>query len=122
MKQTILVIEDNDQNLYLTTFILEKHGYRVISARDGPDGLTLAARDRPALILLDVQLPGIDGYEVARRILADASLRSIPIVAVTSFAMAGDRERIMAAGCAGYLEKPINPDTFINQVEAFLKR
>jgi len=117
----ILVVEDNDQNLYLVTFILERNGYEVESARDGSEGIARAASSRPDLILLDIQLPGMDGYEVARRLRAIPGLGGIPVVAVTSYAMAGDREKALAAGCSGYIEKPINPDTFMGQVEGFLR-
>lgn len=120
MKPTILVIEDNEQNLYLITFILERNGYRVVQARDGREGIELAGRVRPALILLDIQLPVMDGYAVARELRNNPGLADIPIVAVTSYAMVGDRERILAAGCAGYIEKPINPDTFIAEIEQYL--
>lgn len=120
MKGRILVIEDNEQNLYLVTFILEKNGYEVVRARDGREGIEKACREKPALILLDIQLPGLDGYAVARELRKNGELRDVPIVAVTSYAMAGDRERILAAGCAGYIEKPINPETFVAEVEGYL--
>lgn len=120
MKPTILVIEDNEQNLYLITFILEKHGYQVVQARDGREGVEIAGRAKPALILLDMQLPVMDGYAVAQELRSNPQLADVPIVAVTSYAMVGDRERIMAAGCTGYIEKPINPDTFIAEIEKYL--
>jgi CheY-like chemotaxis protein len=120
MRRKILVIEDNEQNLYLTTFILEKHGYEVIQAREGGEGIRLAGQTEPDLILLDIQLPEMDGYQVAQALRSNPALEGVPIVAVTSYAMVGDRERILAAGCAGYLEKPINPDTFVAQVAAHL--
>jgi len=120
MKRKILVIEDNEQNLYLTTFILERHGYEVIQAREGLEGTRLADEVAPDLILLDIQLPKMDGYAVAKALRSNPALREVPIVAVTSYAMVGDRERVMAAGCSGYIEKPINPDTFVGQVEAHL--
>lgn len=116
----ILVIEDNEQNLYLTTFILERRGHRVTAARDGSQGIQLAQELCPALMLLDIQLPVMDGYAVAEALRRDPALAHIPIVAVTSYAMAGDRERILAAGCNGYIEKPINPETFMTEVESFL--
>jgi len=119
-KSQILVIEDNEQNLYLITFILEKNGYQVVQARDGREGVELAGQVRPALILLDIQLPVMDGYAVARELRNNPALADIPIIAVTSYAMVGDRERILAAGCSGYIEKPINPDTFITQIEQYL--
>lgn len=120
MKPKILVIEDNEQNLYLTTFILDKHGYKVIQARDGREGIELAGRIKPALIILDIQLPVMDGYAVARELRSNPALADVPIVAVTSYAMVGDRERVLAAGCTDYIEKPINPETFIGQVEKYL--
>lgn len=116
----ILIIEDNEQNLYLATFILEKHGHSVTAACDGVQGIKLAEKERPALILLDIQLPVMDGYAVAEELRRNPSLARIPIVAVTSYAMAGDRERILASGCDGYIEKPINPDTFFAEVLSFL--
>jgi CheY-like chemotaxis protein len=120
MKGSILVIEDNEQNMYLTTFILEKHGYTVYQALSGQEGLELVGQIEPDLILLDIQLPGMDGYAVARELRQISALMNVPIVAVTSYAMAGDRERILAAGCDGYLEKPLNPDTFMAEIEAYL--
>ena len=120
MNLKILYIEDNEQNLYLVTFILEKHGYDVFSATGGQEGIDLATGILPDLILLDIQLPGMDGYTVAARLRANPLLSEIPIVAVTSYAMAGDRDKALAAGCTGYIEKPINPDTFMQQVEQHL--
>ena len=120
MKKKILYIEDNEQNMYLVTFILEKHGYEVCKATDGQEGIDLAAGVSPDLILLDIQLPRMDGYAVARNLRANPDLAAIPIVAVTSYAMAGDRDKALAAGCTGYIEKPINPDTFMQQVEQHL--
>jgi two-component system cell cycle response regulator DivK len=120
MKATILVIEDNEKNAYLVTFILEKCGYQVIQARDGETGIALARQTKPDLILLDIQLPVMDGYAVSRELTSNGELRGIPIVAVTSYAMLGDRERILAAGCVGYMEKPINPETFAAEIEQYL--
>lgn len=122
MKGNILVIEDNEQNLYLVRFILEKNSYQVSAAVDGPHGIELANRLKPDLILLDIQLPGMDGYAVARRLRLNSQLSNVPIVAVTSYAMAGDREKALEAGCNGYIEKPINPETFMSQVELHLKK
>lgn len=116
----VLVIEDNEQNLYMVTFLLEHHGCQVTAARDGLVGITMAARDIPDLILLDIQLPLLDGYAVARRLRECRELDGVPIVAVTSYAMAGDREKAMESGCSGYIEKPVNPDTFMQQINAFL--
>lgn len=120
MKATILLIEDNEKNAYLVTFILEKYGYQVIHARDGKTGISLAHRNKPDLILLDIQLPVMDGYAVAHELTKKEELRAIPIVAVTSYAMSGDRERILAAGCSGYVEKPINPATFMDEIKQYL--
>ena len=118
---TVLVIEDNEQNLYLTQFILRRHGYHTIEARDGPAGIALAQRDTPRLILLDIQLPRMTGYEVAQALRRIPSLAGTPIVAVTSYAMVGDRDRVLASGCDGYIEKPIHPETFMASIESFLR-
>ena len=120
IKKKILIVEDNEQNLYLTTFLLEKQGHDVVQARNGQEGVDLAVAERPDLILLDIQLPVMDGYEVAGSLKQARETRSIPIVAVTSYAMAGDREAVLAAGCEGYIEKPIDPDSFVEQVSGFL--
>jgi two-component system cell cycle response regulator DivK len=122
MKARILVIEDNEQNLYLVTYLLKKHGYEVESARDGQEGIETAARIIPDLVLLDVQLPVMDGYAVAQQLKSNPDLMAIPVVAVTSYAMPGDREKAFKSGCSGYIEKPINPDTFIAQVKEHLPR
>jgi CheY-like chemotaxis protein len=122
LNRNILLIEDNAENRYLATFLLERSGWQVTPAGDGPTGIALAAQHPPALVLLDIQLPGMDGYAVARRLRATAGLQFVPIVAVTSYAMAGDRERCIEAGCDGYLEKPIDPDSFVRDVEAFASR
>jgi two-component system cell cycle response regulator DivK len=116
VKKTILVIEDNEQNLYLVRFLLETHGYSVHEARDGRLGVTMASELRPDLILLDIQLPMLDGYAVAVEIRKDPALRNTPIVAVTSYAMVGDRDKALASGATDYIEKPINPSTFVNQI------
>lgn len=121
MKRTILLIEDNEQNRYLTTFLLEKGGYAAVSAVDGASGIDMAERLQPDLILLDIQLPLMDGYTVARRLRSSPTLSVTPIVAVTSYAMTGDREKAIAAGCTGYIEKPINPETFIQEMERYLE-
>ena len=119
MSRTILLVEDNEQNRYLATFLLEKHGYTVVAASDGLRGIELAQQLVPALILLDIQLPGMDGYAVARALRGIESLRLTPIIAVTSHAMMGDREKSLAAGCTGYIEKPINPETFVVEITRF---
>ncbi len=120
MKPTILLIEDNEQNCYLVTFLLEQRGYRVISAPEGQRGIDLAMTSLPDLILLDIQLPLMDGYTVARKLRGIDTLRDTPIIAMTSYAMTGDREKSLAAGCSSYIEKPINPETFVAEITCFL--
>ncbi|MHC1728719.1 MAG: response regulator [Syntrophobacteraceae bacterium] len=119
MKPKVLIIEDNEQNLYLTTFILTHHGYEVLQAHDGATGIQLAKTHDLDLILLDIQLPEMDGYTVANYLRSEPKLTDIPIIAVTSYAMVGDREQAIEAGCTGYIEKPINPDTFIPELEKY---
>jgi two-component system, cell cycle response regulator DivK len=121
VNRRILLIEDNAQNRYLVTFLLQARGWEVEHAPDGPSGLALAEQIDPALVLLDIQLPGMDGYAVARALRAIPKFNSVPVVAVTSYAMPGDRERCVESGCNGYLEKPIDPGTFALSVESFLK-
>ncbi len=122
MRPKILYIEDNEQNLYLVTFLLDKHGYEVVPARTGAEGIDLAGRTEVVLVLLDIQLPGMDGFEVLDELRRMAAFDNVPIVAITSHAMVGDRERILAAGCNGYIEKPINPRTFVSQLGQHLSR
>ena len=116
---TVLLIEDNEKNRYLVTFLLEQHGYAVVCAPDGPRAIEIAQTARLDLILLDIQLPMMDGYEVARALRGIPTLIDIPIIAVTSYAMVGDREKALAAGCNGYIEKPINPTTFVAEIASF---
>lgn len=116
----ILVIEDNHQNMYLCSFILNSHHHEVFQAFGGREGIESATKNLPDLIILDIQLPEMDGYSVAREIKKNPLTGSIPIVAVTSYAMAGDRERVLAAGCEGYIEKPINPETFMREIALHL--
>lgn len=116
----ILVIEDNETNIYLVSFILKKNGLEVIEARSGEEGVELAIKEKPDLILMDIQLPGIDGLEATRRIRESEAEEEVPIVALTSYAMTGDRDKSLAAGCTGYIEKPINPDTFMGEIEKYL--
>ena len=116
MKARILLIEDNEQNRYLATFLLEKSGYTVIHGPMARLGSTSPTAHPSHLILLDIQLPTMDGYAVARELRDNPALGSMPIVAVTSYAMAGDREKALSAGCNDYLEKPINPETFVAEV------
>ncbi len=120
MSSKILLVEDNEQNRYLATFLLENSGFTVFHAADGHQALELATRERPALVLMDIQMPEMDGYEAARRILSTSGLEKIPIVAVTSYAMAGDREKALGIGFAGYIEKPISTETFIAEISRYL--
>ncbi len=117
MKLNILLIEDNEQNRYLATFLLEKRGHTVVSAMDGFSGIEVARSIKPDVILLDIQLPTLDGYAVARALRQIEFLKKVPIIAVTSYAMMGDREKAIASGCTGYIEKPVNPDTFVTEIE-----
>ncbi len=119
MNKRILLIEDNAQNRYLARFLLDTRGWQVTEAEDGPSGLLLADRTAPAIILLDIQLPGMDGYAVARGLRENPRLAHVPIIAVTSYAMPGDREQCLAAGCTGYIEKPIDPEHFADEVERY---
>jgi CheY-like chemotaxis protein len=121
-KARILIIEDNFQNRYLAAFLLERAGHEVHQAETGAQGLEMAERIRPDVILLDIQLPEMDGHEVTRILKATPSLRETPVVAVTSYAMAGDREKCLEAGAEGYIEKPIDPDTFVAEVEGYARR
>jgi CheY-like chemotaxis protein len=108
MTPTILIVEDNAQNRLLMVDILKVRGYEVLEAHDGAEGIALARAHKPDLILLDMQMPVMDGLEAARLLKADPETRGIKILAVTSFAMKGDRERILAAGCDEYMAKPID--------------
>ncbi|WP_129632106.1 response regulator [Candidatus Oscillochloris fontis] len=116
----VLIIEDNAANLELMHYLLEAFGHQVCSANDGLTGLAMIQCDPPAVIVCDIQIPYLDGLSIARRLKADPELRHIPLIAVTALAMVGDRERIMDAGFDGYIPKPIDPEHFVHQVEAFL--
>lgn len=120
MNNRLLIIEDNPQNIYMMHFLLEKNGFEVIEAMTGPDGIEKAVRYQPRAILLDIQLPEMDGYAIAAELLRRPQTAGIPIIAVTSYAMSGDREKILAAGATGYIEKPINPDTFVQEMMQYL--
>jgi two-component system cell cycle response regulator len=116
----ILVIEDNPANLDLMMYLIGAFGHIAVSARDGREGLRAAAQVKPDLILCDIHLPKIDGYEVVRRLKSDPHCCSIPTVAVTALAMVGDRDRVLQAGFDGYLAKPINPEAFVQQIKGFV--
>ena len=118
--KTILVVEDNELNMKLFRDLLEVQGYRVLQTRDGMEALKLARQHRPDLILMDIQLPGVSGLEVTKWIKEDDDLRSIPVIAVTAFAMKGDEERIRQGGCEAYLSKPISVATFLSTVKTYL--
>jgi len=119
MSDTLLIIEDNEQNYYLMNFLLEKNGFKVIGAQNGRDGIQMALTHKPKAILLDIQLPEMDGYAVAAELKKNDDIKGIPIIAVTSYAMVGDRERILAAGATGYIEKPIDPETFVEEIRRY---
>ena len=118
--KTVLVVEDNDLNMKLFHDLLEAHGYNIIQTKDGMDALRLARQHRPDLILMDIQLPEVSGLEVTKWIKEDDSLKSIPVVAVTAFAMKGDEEKIREGGCEAYIAKPISVTNFLQTVERFL--
>lgn len=120
MSARILLVEDNATNRYLATYLLEQKGFSVCHAADGEEALVRAADERPDLILMDIQMPKMDGYEAARRIREKEDLQHIPLIALTSYAMVGDRSRALACGFSGYIEKPIVTDTFAAEVERLL--
>jgi two-component system cell cycle response regulator DivK len=120
MCDTVLIIEDNEQNLYLMRFLLEKRDFTVIGAQNGWDGIQMALTRKPKAILLDIQLPEMDGYAVVAELKKHGELEGVPIIAVTSYAMVGDRERILAAGFTGYIEKPIDPKTFVGEIRVYI--
>jgi two-component system cell cycle response regulator len=120
MSERILIIEDNPANLDLMEYLLNSFGYSTLSAKDGAAGLDALRRERPDLVICDIELPVMDGCSVARTVKAEPSLQSIPMIAVTAFAMVGDSEKILSAGFDGYISKPIEPTTFVREVEQFL--
>ncbi|WP_127090633.1 response regulator [Aquabacter cavernae] len=122
MAARILVIEDDPNSRELMRFLLGRSGYGVTLAEDGAAGLAAARRDQPDLIISDIQLPELNGFEVAASIAADPSLRHIPLIAVTASAMAGDRENIIRSGFTDYVSKPIEPETFVVQIAQYLPR
>ena len=118
---TILIVEDNPANMKLATFLLESAGHTVLSAKDAEAGLTLARAEHPSLILMDIQLPGMDGLAATALLKSDAGTRDIPVIALTALAMKGDEERIRAAGCDGYIAKPMRYQSFLATIAAHLK-
>ena len=120
MAARVLIIEDNKANLELVEYLLKASGYTTLTARDGEEGVAAARKEHPDLIICDLQMPIMDGYEVLRELKKDPLLRSIPVVAVTALSMPGDRNNVLTAGFDGYLSKPIDPETFVRTVEGFL--
>jgi two-component system, cell cycle response regulator DivK len=120
MKPKALLVEDNENNRYLAKFLLERDDFSVTVAVNGKQALEIARLDKPDLVVMDIQMPEMDGYETAERFKSDPALAGIPLVGVSSFAMPGDRARALQTGFAGYIEKPINPDTFGQEVKRFL--
>lgn len=120
MAARILVVEDNAANLELVRYLLAFTGYMVSQARDGGQGIVLALQERPDLILCDLQMPVVDGYQVLAQLRQHAETADIPVVAVTAFSMPNDRQKVLTAGFNGYLSKPLEPETFVAQIEEFL--
>lgn len=118
----VLVVEDNKNNMRLITKLLENDGYETIKAETGEEGVNMAIAEKPDLILMDIKLPDIDGVEATRKIRASTSDDKTPIIAITSFAMAGDREKYMKGGFTGYIEKPIDPYTIIKEIKEIWKK
>jgi len=118
--KTILIVEDNELNMKLFHDLLEAHGHRILQTKDGMEALKLARQHRPDLILMDIQLPEVSGLEVTKWIKEDDNLRSIPVIAVTAFAMKGDEEKIREGGCEAYIAKPISVSNFLQTVGRFL--
>ena len=116
----VLLVEDNAQNRYLATYLLESGGYEVGCVTTGAEALEAVRRRRPDLVLTDIHLPEMDGYELGRRLRADPQFHHLPMIAVTSYAMVGDRKKVLDIGFTGYLEKPINPETFLADVRQVL--
>jgi two-component system cell cycle response regulator len=121
MPARILIVEDNQEKLDLMTYLLEAFGHTVLKAMDGEQGVELAKRERPDLVLCDLQLPKLDGYEVAGQIRSSPELSHVPLVAVTAHAMRGDHDKVLMAGFKGYIIKPIAPEEFVSQTEQFIR-
>ena len=117
----VLIVEDNDLNMKLFRDLLEAHGYRTLHTRDGLNVLEIARKNRPDLILMDIQLPEVSGIEVTKWLKKDAELKSIPVIAITAFAMKGDEERIRTGGCQDYISKPISIGSFLSTVKRYLE-
>ena len=120
MSKRILVVEDQEDNRKIMRDLLSANGYGLVEASDGTQGLAAAEREKPDLILMDIQLPGMDGYEVTRRIKANPALKKIPIIAVTSYALSGDDEKAFAVGCDAYVTKPFSPRLLLAKIREYL--
>jgi two-component system cell cycle response regulator DivK len=120
MAHTILIVEDNELNMKLFNDLLEAHGYTTVTTRDGTKALDLTREHKPNLILMDIQLPEVSGLDVTRQIKAEDDLKSIPVIAVTAFAMKGDEDKIRECGCEGYVSKPISIASFIETIKSHL--
>ncbi len=122
LDKTVLVVEDDHLSAKLFCEALEAHGYNVLQAKDGMEGWRMACEQRPDLILMDIRLPDISGLEVTKRLKADETLKSIPVIAITAFAMEGDKEKMLEGGCDAYIPKPISIPIFLQTVERFAER
>jgi CheY-like chemotaxis protein len=120
MAARILVVEDNAANLELVRYLLTHGGHSVIAATDGAEGVALALQERPDLVICDLQMPVLDGYQVLAQLRARPETAALTVIAVTAFSMPNDRQKVMTAGFDGYLSKPIEPERFVAQIEAFL--
>ena len=120
MTKRILVVEDQEDNLQILRDLLTSAGFEIIEAKDGEEGVRVAVAERPDLILMDIQLPLLDGYEATRRIKADPALRAIPIIVVTSYALSGDEVKAREAGCDAYVPKPFSPRQLLAKIREYL--
>ncbi len=120
-RKKILVVDDDKKNRYLVSFLLEKEGFEVVIATNGLEGIETAKKQQVDLIIMDIKMPKMDGYEATRRIRRLKKYKSIPIIALTSYAMVKDKEKTIKAGCTGYMSNPITPETFIDEIKKFLE-
>ncbi len=118
--EQVLVVEDNEDNMKVITFILEKSGYKTLQAEDGRTGIALALKEEPDFVILDIQLPDMNGMDVVKAIRKSERIKNTPVIAITSYAVEGDRERMLSGGCDGYIEKPIDPVNIIKQIREIL--
>ena len=120
-RKKILIVDDNEKNRYLISFILEKNGFEVVTATDGFEGVEAARKQRVDLVIMDIKMPKMDGYEATREIRKLEDYQSVQIIALTSYAMAEDKKKALEAGCDGYIAKPINPETFMDEIRKYLE-